>query len=172
MTTVSGYPSLRPFSSRLKRGRVPYIKQRVTLTCDKEILPLFLHLTATLDKHVSPILSRNTWSYADRKARMANADSDHRGGQAIDVWSDTLGAQTRVGRERMPAAKAAVVLRILKNYRTKDGRRIFGWGASTRIGGDYRNVNDAMHIYRRPGISDADVRWCIAHLKIKPNGTT
>ena len=153
--------------SRLASAVIPGLKD-VKLTLRREALPLFLHLAATMSKHIKTCERRDTWSYGYRKARAANAYSDHAAGMAIDLWSDSIGAQR--WPTTMTRAQAAHVITILNNYRTSKGARIFGWGARRELGGDYGRMNDSMHFYVRPGVSLTDMKWSQARLGIGDDG--
>lgn len=167
--TISGHPAATSYEDRhLRTGVVPGTNG-IKLTTWAAALPLFLHCAKRLNRKVKPLSARNTWSIGIRQARMASGESDH-AGWAIDLWSDDIGAHT--WPPRMSAAQAKVVLRIVSSYRTKDGRRIFGWGAHASLGGDYQHTasNDPMHIYVRPGITVADLRECRKRMGIRTNG--
>ena len=170
-TTISGHPAANDYDDpRLDTGEVPGNAEGVKLTVFKGCLPLFLHCAARLDREVEPLRKRDTWSIGVRQARMGSTTSDH-AGWAMDCWADGIGAHT--WPPRMSQAKAAKMLAVVSSYRTPDGRRIFGWGAHESLGGDYRKQasNDPMHVFVRPGITEADVAACAKRLGIKADGT-
>ena len=122
-TTISGHAAITSYSSpRLRKAYVP--GRPIWILVRRAYAPLFLRLMVLLDQ-VEQLTMRNTWSYNYREPRMGSGVSDH-AGYAIDCWSDGIGAHT--WPSRMPKEKAAQISRILDNFRTVDGRLIFGWG--------------------------------------------
>jgi hypothetical protein len=172
--TVSGHSAIKySRSPYLKRGYVP--GRPVWILTRKAYLPLFLRLCVLLDQ-VEPLQLRNTWSFNYRPPRMGDGVSDH-AGYAIDCWSDGIGAHT--WPSKMPKAKALAVSKILENFKTADGRHIFGWGACNDAPGvvytgptySKHASNDPMHFYIAPGIDTTDAARVIKALGIKSDGT-
>jgi len=156
--TVSGHPAIRfQGSPQLRRAYVP--GRPVWIRVHRAYAPLFLRLCVLLDQ-VEQLKPTDTWSYAYRKARMANHTSDH-AGYAVDVWSSRQG---QVGK-RPSAELRDQVDRILDKFTTANGRRIFGWG------GAYANTPDAMHFYVNPTITPKDAKDVQDRLGIRPDGT-
>lgn len=172
--TVSGH-------SAIKYSRSPYLKRAfipgrpVWILTRKAYLPLFLRLCVLLDQ-VEPLQLRNTWSFKYRPPRMGEGISDH-AGYAIDCWSDGIGTHT--WPSKMPKAKALAISKILKGFKTADGRHIFGWGACDDAPGvvytgptyEKHVSNDPMHFYIAPGITTRDAARVIKALRIKSDGT-
>jgi hypothetical protein len=159
--TVSGHEAIKSWSSPLLSARViPGTK--ISLRTRRSCLPLFLNLAARMDQEVEALSKRNTWSFNYRAIRMGDAVSDH-AGYAIDCWSDGIGAHT--WPSKMPAAKAKKISKILEDYKTPDGRHVFGWGAASISAGvvytgpTYRTKagNDPMHFFVAPGITTSDL---------------
>ena len=171
--TISGHRAITSSSSPLLvKAWVP--GRPIWIRVHRAYAPLFLRLMVLLDG-VEPLTMRNTWSYNYREPRMGSGVSDH-AGYAIDCWSDGIGMHT--WPSRMPAAKAAQISRILDNFRTVDGRLIFGWGVCKDSPGvDYPIVyqrhesNDPMHFYIAPGVSTVDAIRAIRKLRIRKDGT-
>lgn len=156
--TVSGHPAIRfQGSPQLRRAYVP--GRPVWIRVHRAYAPLFLRLCVLLDQ-VEQLKPTDTWSYAYRKARMANHTSDH-AGYAVDVWSSRQG---QVGK-RPSAELRDQVDRILDKFTTANGRRIFGWG------GAYANTPDAMHFYVNPTITPKDAKDVQDRLGIRADGT-
>jgi hypothetical protein len=176
-TTVSGHPAIKSWSSPMLAAR-PIPGTRINIRTRKSCLPLFLHLAARLNKEVRRLNPRDTWSYNFRPIRMGqSAVSDH-AGYGVDLWSSTTGAH--VWPSRMPAADARKISRILEDYKTPDGRYVFGWGASRLAPGvvfkgfTHRTQagNDPMHFIIARGITTADLMATRRAMKIKLNGTS
>jgi hypothetical protein len=173
--TVSGHQAIKSWSSSLLAARV-IPGTRISLRTRRSCLPLFLHLAARLDEEVKPLSKRNTWSYNYRAIRMGAAVSDH-SGYAIDCWSDGIGAHT--WPSKMPATKARKISRILEEYRTKDGRYVFLWGASSIAPGviykgpthKTKAGNDPMHFAIAKGITTRDLMRVRKDMKLRLNGT-
>ena len=172
--TLSGHPAITsPSSSMLAARKVP--GRPVTLRTHKAYLPLFLRLGVLLDQ-VIQLKTMDTWSYAYRAPRMGSGVSDH-AGYAIDCWSAREGAAT--WPSRMSAAQARHVSAVLETFKTKDGRHVFGWGASNKSPGvvytgptyTKTSTNDPMHVFIAKGITTADAAAVIKRMRIKPNGT-
>lgn len=171
-TSLNGWPAIPRRGSNLATGTVPGTKTRVTL--QKDVLPVFLAFLADWHKTVHPIeykgdLGVDGWSY--RKARMANAFSNHSSGTAVDITYDWLKADRK---RHMTAAQIKAVHRLLDKYVTTSGKRIFGWG------GDWKAI-DEMHVELIQSWSTgshgtnctlADVKNVMKRLKIQPDGTT
>ena len=171
--TLSGHLAITSTRNPLLAARkVP--GRPITLRTHRAYLPLFLRLAVLLDQ-VEPLQTRNTWSFNYRPARLGKGVSDH-SGYAIDCWSDGIGANTTIANNRMPAKQAAEISKLLKQFRTKDGRLIFGWGVSDQVKGvdyplTYHRLNDPMHIYIASGITPTDALLARRRLGIKPDGT-
>jgi hypothetical protein len=166
--TVSGHPAAEDYDDpRLAAGTIPGTDIKITTMAG--CLPLFLHLMARLNLEVWPLSWRDTWSIGIRKARMGSSTSDH-AGWATDSWADGIGAHT--WPPRMSMTQAARMHTVVHTYRTADGRRIFGWGAHSSLGGDYTKTasNDPMHVFVRPGITEADLVACAKRMGIGPDG--
>ena len=172
--TISGHPAIASSASPfLRRCDVP--GRPIWIMVRKAYAPLFLRLMVLLDT-VEHLTQRNTWSYNYRKPRMGSGVSDH-AGYAIDCWSDGIGAHT--WPSRMPKDQALAISRILENFRTADGRHIFGWGACNDAPGvvytgpTYANhvSNDPMHFYIAKGISTVDAIRAIRKMRIRKDGT-
>lgn len=171
--TISGHAAITSSSSKfLRRCTVP--GRPIWILVRRAYSPLFLRLMVLLDQ-VEPLKQRNTWSYNYREPRMGSGVSDH-AGYAIDCWSDGIGAHT--WPSRMPKEKAQQISRILDNFRTVDGRLIFGWGVCKDSPGvNYPIVyqrhesNDPMHFYIAKGISTIDAIRAIRKMRIRRDGT-
>lgn len=169
--SLGGFPVITsPSDPRLRTGTIPFTRYK--LTCHRAALPLFLHLFATLNRHVKP-LSWDTWSWNPRKARLSAGWSDHAAGRACDAWSGTIGSMA--SPTRMTATQAAAMSKVLRNYRTADGRYVFLWGTSKRNPGvdyplTYGHTSDPMHVAQAPGITDADLAAVAKRLGIGPDG--
>ena len=172
-TTISGHAAITSYSSpRLRKAYVP--GRPIWILVRRAYAPLFLRLMVLLDQ-VEQLTMRNTWSYNYREPRMGSGVSDH-AGYAIDCWSDGIGAHT--WPSRMPKEKAAQISRILDNFRTVDGRLIFGWGITKNSPGvDYPIVyqrhesNDPMHFYIANGVTVLDAIRAIRKMRIRKDGT-
>lgn len=177
MKTISGHQAITSWSSPLLRvAQIPGTK--ISLRMRKAVLPLFLHVSARLNDEVQALSPKDTWSFNYRKPRMGSGVSDH-AGYAADLWSSTIGAHT--WPSKMPKTKAKKMAAVLSEYRTKDGRYVFGWGiAKVAPGGDiykgptYNNpqFNDPMHIFVAPGITMRDCMRVRKEMKIDRNGRT
>lgn len=173
--TISGHDAIRTsLSPYLRKCTVP--GRPIWIKVHKDYAPLFLRLMVLLDQ-VEKLQQRNTWSYNYRAPRMGTAAqvSDH-AGYAIDCWSDGIGTHT--WPSRMPAADAKKISAILKGFKTKDGRLVFGWGACADAPGVAYPItyskhasNDPMHFYIAPGITTADAAAVIKALGIRKDGT-
>lgn len=171
--TISGHKAIRwSADPRLRSAKVP--GRPITLRVARAYAPLFLRLAVLLDQ-VEPLEQRSTGSFNYRQPRMGQGISDH-AGYAIDCWSDGIGAHT--WPSRMPKDKAEKISALLKKFKTKDGRLVFGWGACKRGAGvdyplTYRLVasNDPMHFYIAPGITAKDAAEVIDRMGIKADGT-
>ncbi len=175
--TISGHPLIRSVRSLwLRKATVPG-RPKIWIRVCRVYAPLFLRLLVLLDQ-VEPLTMRNTWSFFFRPPRMGGSTdvSDH-DGYAIDAWSDRIGAHT--WPSRMPAPIAIKISHILEQFKTEDGRHIFGWGACNKAPGvvytgpTYSKPasHDPMHFYIAPGITPADAKAAIKRLRIKSNGT-
>lgn len=172
--TLSGHPGIRSSADpRLVKRYVP--GRPVWLRVRRAYAPLFLRLAVLLDQ-VEPLKVTDTWSYAYRPARLSNGLSDHSGGTAIDCWSSRIGANTTIANNKMPADKAKAISKVLKQFKTADGRCVFGWGVSKQVPGvdypiTYDRMNDPMHFFIAPGVSPADAAEVIKRLGIQSDGT-
>jgi len=157
----------------LRKAKVP--GRPVTIITHRAYTRLFLRLLVLLDQ-VEPLLVRNTWSFNYRPPRSGGGVSDH-AGYAIDAWSDGIGMHT--WPSRMPANKALAISRILENFRTVDGRHIFGWGACNKAAGviytgktyTKTEFNDPMHFFIAPGVSPLDAIRAARKMRIRQDGT-
>lgn len=172
-STISGHQAITTSSSPLlRRAYVP--GRPIWILTRRAYTPLFLRLMVLLDQ-VEPLKMRNTWSFNYRPPRMGSGVSDH-AGYAIDCWSDGIGMHT--WPSRMPRDKALQISRILDNFRTKDGRYVFGWGISkqspgmTYGGPTYTRTesNDPMHFFIAPGITVRDALSVRRSMRIKRDG--
>lgn len=174
--TISGHRAITTSASGLLVARkVP--GRPITLRTRRVYAPLFLRLAVLLDQ-IEPLKTSNTWSFNYRAPRMGSSSSvsDHCG-YAIDCWSNGIGTHT--WPSRMPAAKARAIGRVLETFRTKDGRYVFGWGATKSAPGvDYKGLtysksasNDPMHFYIAKGITPADALAVRRAMRIKLDGT-
>lgn len=170
-STVSEHPAAKSYDDpRLSRRTIPGTGN-IALTTMTVALPLYLDLARRLNRKVAPLSKRDTWSISIRPPAAGDPDaiSDH-AGWACDFWSSGIGAHT--WPPRMSAKQARIMRRIVHSYKTSDGRRIFGWGAHSSLGGDYdqpRN-NDPMHVFVRPGITPDDLRAVRAAMGISKGG--
>ena len=174
--TVSGHPAIKSWSSPLLLARkIPGTK--ITLRTHRAALPLFLNLASRLNTEVRALSPKDTWSFNYRPIRMGQgAVSDH-AGWAIDCWSSTIGRHT--WPSKMPAKLATKISKILEEYKTPDGRYIFGWGAAkiapgvTYKGFTHRTKagNDPMHFIIARGITVSDLVKTRRAMKIKLDGT-
>lgn len=173
--TISGHAAITTASSPFaKRAFVP--GRPVWIITHRAALPLFLRLLVLLDQ-VEPLKLSNTWSFNYRAPRMGSGVSDH-AGWAVDCWSNGIGTHT--WPSRMPAAKASQIARILDNFRTVDGRHIFGWGICKcehqpvpYDGPTYtkHESNDPMHFFIAPGVGVWDLWRAARKMRIRPDGT-
>lgn len=172
--TISGHEAIKSWSSPLLAARkIPGTK--ITLRTRRSCLPVFLHLAARLDEEVRPLSISDTWSYNYRPGRMTDVVSDH-AGYAIDCWSSTIGAHT--WPSKMPATVAKKISRILEDYRTRDGRYVFLWGASSQAPGvvysgpthKTQKGNDPMHFAVARGISTKDLLAVRKEMGIRLDG--
>lgn len=163
--SLSGHPVIRySISPALRTIKVP--GRPVQVKVRRDYAPLFARLLVLLDAKVEPIQQRNTWGYNYRPARLGNGWSDHAAGAAIDVWSDGIGA---VNSKKITKAEEVAIRGILERFKTRDGRRVFGWGGSAEDG--YVRTKDYMHFFIRPGISLADVAEVTKSLGLRKDGT-
>jgi len=173
--TVSGHDAIKSWSSPLLAAR-PIPGTKISLRTRRSCLPLFLHLAARLNKEVRPLSSRDTWSYNNRPIRMGGGVTSDHAGYAIDLWSSTIGAH--VWPSRMPEESARKISRILENYKTKDGRYVFLWGAAsiapgvTYKGPTHRTQkgNDPMHFAIAKGITNKDLMQVRKSMGIRLDG--
>ncbi len=173
--TLSGHDAITsPTDRRLAVAKVP--GRPVSLRVARPYLPLFLRLAVLLDQ-VIQLRTMDTWSYAYRAPRMGSGVSDH-AGYAIDCWSAREGAAT--WPTRMSREQAERIAAVLSQFRTADGRYVFGWGASRTAPGvaAYKGptysraaTNDPMHFFIAPGITPADALAVRRAMGIRPDGT-
>lgn len=170
-TSLNGWAAIARRNSSLKTGTVPGTKTKITV--EAHALPVFLAFLSDWHHTVHPIeykgdLGVDGWEY--RKARMANAFSNHASGTAVDITYDWLKADRR---RHMNASQIKAVHHLLDKYVTSSGKRIFGWG------GDWGAL-DEMHVELiqswSPGshgtnCTPADVANVIARLGILSDGT-
>lgn len=174
--TVSGHTAITSWGSPLLAARkVPGTK--ITLRTRKAALPLFLHLAARLNDEVQALSVKDTWSFNYRPIRMGGGSISDHAGYAIDCWSSTMGAHTYPSK--MPAKSARKISAILEEYKTPDGRHVFGWGAASicpgvvYTGKTYHTKagNDPMHFFIAPGIGVRDLMKVRKVMKLKLDGT-
>lgn len=172
--TVGGHNAIKSWSSSLLAARkIP--GTRLSLRTRRACLPLFLHLASQLDSQVKELSSKDTWSYNYRPIRGGKAVSDH-AGYAIDCWSSGIGAHT--WPSKMPAKKAGQIGKILEEYKTRNGRYVFLWGASDQAPGvkyegpTYHSTkyNDPMHFAIAPGITTKDLMQVRRSMRLKLDG--
>ena len=173
--TISGHAAIKSVKSRFLR--LAYVPGRpIHILVRRAYAPLFLRLMVLLDQ-VEQLKNRNTWSYNYRAPRMGSGISDH-AGYAVDCWSDGIGAHT--WPSRMPEKQAREIAAILNRFRTKDGRYVFLWGASSQAPGvsfykgpkySQQASNDPMHFAIAPGITIRDALQVRRAMKIKFDGT-
>jgi hypothetical protein len=80
----------------------------------------------------------------------------------------------------MPATAAKKISRILEDYRTRDGRHVFLWGASSQAPGvaysgpthKTQKGNDTMHFAVARGISTKDLLAVRKEMGIRLDGTS
>jgi hypothetical protein len=78
----------------------------------------------------------------------------------------------------MPAKKARDISKILEDYKTKDGKYIFLWGASDQAPGvkysgpTYHSTkyNDPMHFAIAPGVTTKDLMKVRRSMRLKLSG--
>lgn len=138
-TTLSGHAALQQGDPRLESFNVPGVGRSITAADSAG--PLFQAFLA--DWQSDPLLGGGRFnlksgrleSYNHRKARAANALSDH-AGYAIDVRPDILRADNK---QHMTAEEQSAVRQLLSRHSK------IGWG------GDYKTLIDEMHFYVRDG---------------------
>ena len=157
-TSINGWPvSATPADINVRQFTIPDTKRHVQLCAD--VAPILLWVGTAFHRHISNldkgILA--VWGYNYRKARQADAWSDHASGTAIDLRSDWF----PIGKRNMSLLQKLWVRRILK---VCDGLVIWG--------GDYKNdaSADEMHFAIAPGVTSQQIfAWRVKH-RIDSNG--
>lgn len=148
-------------SPRLKTFDIPGAKRRVTLDADAG--RILVALAADYHRTVRAI-DKGTWDeggYNNRKARNANALSNHASGTAIDLnWSEEGALNSAWGKRFFSQAKTRAAVAVIK-------RR---YGSVVQWGGDWRTLKDYMHWEIKPGASRADVQRLAKKLNIDADG--
>jgi hypothetical protein len=189
-TTLDGWPGIPADDAKVSQAErnkraalrqthlttilVPGTTKHVTV--ERDCAPLFAAFLADWNRTVLPLDARGAlgpdgWEY--REARTGAGLSCHAGGVAVDIRYDFLTAEHR---EPLNATQVHAVHALLDRYVLPDGHRIFGWG------GDWSATYlDPMHVEViqswEPGApgrdgTRADVKAVIAHLGIRPDGTS
>jgi hypothetical protein len=136
--SLNGWPGIQDWSDpRLTTATVPGTRKSVHLR--REVMPVFLNLLARINKEVLPLNPGPLDSYEDRPARQGGGLSNHSSGTAIDFRYDVLLADNRT---HMTPAQRRTMQRILDDYKTPDGHRLFGWGGEWTDG----QSRDEMHL--------------------------
>lgn len=168
-TSINGWPVIDSYSSpKLDTKRVP--GTTVLLKMHKDVLPLFLALTADYHKEVHKLRPKETGAYNYRHSNLSPKYwSDHSSGTAVDInWNHegAVGGGPYGGMQRMTPKQIAACAAIKRRY------EIVIWGGDKRRGGDYVNPEywDPMHYALKPGTTLADVKRVIKKLGIQPNG--
>lgn len=136
--SLNGWPAIRDWSDpRLTTATVPGTRRSVHLR--KEVMPVFLNLLARINREVLPLNPGPLDSYEYRPARQGGGLSNHSSGTAIDFRYDVLLADNRT---HMTPTQRRTMQRILDDYKTPDGHRLFGWGGEWTDG----QSRDEMHL--------------------------
>jgi len=139
----------------------------VKLRMRKEVLPLFLALAADYNNQVAHLRNGECGAYNFRKARQANAYSDHSSGTAVDLnWSHEGAMGPNGGMKTMNDAQIKACANIKALY------EIVIWGGNKKNGGDYSDTNswDPMHYALKAGTTVTDVNRILLKLGIDKNG--
>lgn len=164
--SINGWAAIESRSDeRLKTLAIPGTK--VKLTMHEDVVALFCALAADYHKEVAPLRAGECGGYAYRKARMADAYSDHSSGTAVDLnWNHEGSMGPNGGMKKMTPEQIKACAKIKKRY------QIVIWGGDKARGGDYGKPEnwDPMHFALKPGTSPADVRKVLDDLKIDPKG--
>lgn len=169
--TISGWtPIPNPYDSRLTVVRVPGTSW--SIRAERTVAPLFAAFASDFNRKVAkidgPVLDDWSWSPM-RTGRASSAISDHCAGRAIDINAIGTGSQAKgnrnIGDGWWRRTKKHVRMRmLLRKY------KVFNWGALSSIGGVYNRLSDPMHVFVKPGTSDAQIRAVIRKLGIRPDG--
>lgn len=167
--SINGWEVIESYGDkRLAIKVVPGTK--VKLRMHKEVLPLFLALTAEYHKRVAKLRPAETGAFNPRKSTLSPTKwSDHSSGTAVDInWNHegALGPSKYGGMQRMSKAQIAECAAIKKQF------KVVIWGGDKARGGDYADPNywDPMHFAIKPGVTVEKVREVILKLGIDKNG--
>ena len=160
MKSINGWNVITTSDSPdLAVGTIPGTS--IKLRGNKNVLPLFLALSAEYGKTVSPLRPNECGMWNPRKARMANAWSDHASGTAVDLnWNHEGAMGSHGGMITMSKSQIAECRALAAKYNVM-------WG------GDYHNPSawDPMHFAVKPGYGSMAMGLTIKSLFIQPDGT-
>lgn len=159
-TSINGWSVITSNTDPLlETAKIP--GTNITICGRSRVLPLFLALAAEYNTTVAALREGECGMWNPRKARMANAWSDHASGTAIDLnWNHEGAMGAKGGMVTMTAAQIKECRRLRDKYQVV-------WG------GDYHNQNawDPMHFAIKPGYGLVAVGLVISSLGIKADGT-
>jgi len=176
--SINGWPVIKSASSKkLKRAPIPGCPNR-SLTCQVDVLPLFLALAADYHRTIAPLDQGqwDEWSYNYRPARGSSSWSNHASGTAIDLNSAAEGALGTASASWWRSAR-----RNIRAWRIRRRYEIVNWGGWAEYADDPHTPeregweaawSDPMHWELKAGTTVADVQRIIAKLGIRPDGTT
>lgn len=160
-TSINGWTVITdPASSDLASEWIP--RTTIKIKGHKHVLPLFLALAAEYGHTVAPLRKNECGMWNPRKARMANAWSDHASGTAIDLnWNHEGAMGKNGGMKSMSSQQVSACRALAKKYHLL-------WG------GDYHNPTawDPMHFAVKPGYGPMAMGLVTKSLFIQPDGTT
>jgi len=165
--SINGWAVIESRSDkRLKTLTVPGTERKLTM--HEDVVALFCALAADYHKEVAPLRAGECGAYAYRKARMADAYSDHSSGTAIDLNWNHEGAMGPNGgmKKKMTPEQIKACAKIKKRY------KVVIWGGDKARGGDYGKPEnwDPMHYALKSGVSVEDIKKVLADLNINKQG--
>ena len=136
---------------------IAYTNRRVLLA--KDAAPILLYIGQWFNRFIADIDAPPlaVWGWAYRKARQADAWSDHASGTAIDLRRDKF----PIGKTNMNILQRTRIRRLLKKL---DGLVIWG--------GDYKDARskDEMHFAIAPKVTAAQIKAWMVKNKVTADG--
>jgi LysM repeat protein len=166
--SINGWEVIESYSDpKLDMKTIPGTTAKIKMR--KEVLPLFLALSADYNKQVAKIRPSGTGAFNPRKSNLSTtgAWSDHASGTAVDLnWGHEGAVGPNGGMKTMNDRQIKACADIKKLY------EIVIWGGDKARGGDYRTPQywDPMHYALKPGTTLTDVKRVIKKLGIDANG--
>lgn len=136
--SLNDWPAIKySYDPRLRSIEIPGVDRMVTLR--RGVAPVFAAFLADWQKRMPKRMSLKPgpvdgWVY--RQSRLTDGYSNHASGTAVDVlYSSVLPAD---GQKHMTPAEKTILNKLLDEYKTADGHRIFA-------NGEWWNHADGMH---------------------------